>query len=39
MLDINDLGEIVAIALTSNDHFGKTYDLSGLTYTINRLVK
>ncbi len=33
MLDINDLGEIVAIALTSNDHFGKTYDLSGLTYT------
>lgn len=33
MLDINDLGEMVAIALTSETHFGKTYELSGLTYT------
>jgi uncharacterized protein YbjT (DUF2867 family) len=33
MIDINDLGEIVAIALTSDDHFGKTYELSGQTYT------
>jgi uncharacterized protein YbjT (DUF2867 family) len=33
MIDINDLGEIVAIALTSNEHFGKTYELSGKTYT------
>jgi uncharacterized protein YbjT (DUF2867 family) len=33
MLDINDLGEIVAIALTSDAHFGKIYELSGLTYT------
>ena len=33
MLDINDLGEVVALALTSDDHFGKTYELSGLTYT------
>jgi uncharacterized protein YbjT (DUF2867 family) len=33
MLDINDLGEVVAIALTNDDHFGKTYELSGQTYT------
>lgn len=33
MLDINDLGEVVALALTSDEHFGKTYELSGLTYT------
>ena len=32
-LDIADLGEIAAIALTSNDHFGKIYELSGLSYT------
>jgi uncharacterized protein YbjT (DUF2867 family) len=33
MVDINDLGEVAAMALTSNEHFGKTYTLSGLTYT------
>jgi uncharacterized protein YbjT (DUF2867 family) len=33
MLDINDLGEVVAIVLTSDEHFGKTYELSGQTYT------
>ena len=33
LLDINDLGEVVAKALTSDEHFGKTYELSGLTYT------
>jgi uncharacterized protein YbjT (DUF2867 family) len=33
MLDINDLGEVVAIALASDEHFGKTYELSGQTYT------
>ena len=33
LLDINDLGEVVATALTSDEHFGKTYELSGLTYT------
>lgn len=39
MLDINDLGEVVAIALTSDAHFGKTYELSGLTYTNDRLAE
>ncbi|NVO12312.1 MAG: NmrA family NAD(P)-binding protein [Bacteroidales bacterium] len=39
MLDINDLGELVAIALTSNLHFGKTYELSGQTYTNEILAK
>jgi uncharacterized protein YbjT (DUF2867 family) len=33
MLDINDLGEVAAIALTSEDHYGKTYELSGQTYS------
>lgn len=33
MIDINDLGEVVAIALTSEEHFGKIYELSGQTYT------
>ncbi len=33
MLDINDLGEVVAIALTSEEHFGKIYELSGQTYS------
>lgn len=33
MLDINDLGEVAAIVMTSDAHFGKTYELSGLTYT------
>jgi uncharacterized protein YbjT (DUF2867 family) len=37
MLDINDLGEVLAIALTSEDHFGKTYELSGQTYTNEEL--
>jgi uncharacterized protein YbjT (DUF2867 family) len=33
MVDINDLGEVAAIALTSDAHFGKIYELSGQTYT------
>ena len=33
MLDINDLGELAALALTSENHFGKTYELSGLAYS------
>jgi uncharacterized protein YbjT (DUF2867 family) len=33
MLDVNDLGEVAALALTGDEHFGKTYELSGLTYT------
>jgi uncharacterized protein YbjT (DUF2867 family) len=33
MLDINDLGEVAAIALTSEDHYGKTHELSGQTYS------
>ena len=33
MLDINDLGEVVAIALTSGEHFEKTYELSGQTHS------
>ena len=33
MIDINDLGEIASIALTSDEHYGKTFELSGLTYT------
>ena len=32
MVDINDLGEIAALALTTDDHFGKTYELGGLSY-------
>ena len=32
MLDIHDLGEVAALALTSENHFGKTYELSGLAY-------
>ena len=32
-IDINNLGEVVAIALTSDEHFGKIYELSGLAYT------
>ena len=32
MLDINDLGEIAAMALTCEDHFGKTYELTGMAY-------
>lgn len=39
MLDINDLGEVASIALTSDDHFGKTYELSGLTYTNEQLAE
>jgi uncharacterized protein YbjT (DUF2867 family) len=39
MLDINDLGEVVALALTSDEHFGKTYELSGITYTNEILAK
>ncbi len=33
MIDINDLGEVAAIAITSDEHFGKIYELSGQTYT------
>lgn len=33
MLDINDLGEVAALALTSEAHYGKIYELSGLVYT------
>jgi len=39
MLDINDLGEVVALALTSDEHFGKTYELSEITYTNEILAK
>lgn len=39
MVDINDLGEIAAITLTSDEHFGKTYELSGLTYTNEELAE
>ncbi|MFY7733575.1 MAG: NmrA family NAD(P)-binding protein [Bacteroidia bacterium] len=39
MLDINDLGEVAALALTSDEHFGKTYELSGLTYTNESLAE
>lgn len=39
MLDINDLGEVAAIVLNSYDHFGKTYELSGLTYTNHDLAE
>jgi uncharacterized protein YbjT (DUF2867 family) len=39
LLDINNLGEVVAVALTSDDHFGKTYELSGLTYTNEELAE
>jgi len=33
LLDINDLGKVAALALTTEDHFGKTYNLSGMAYT------
>jgi uncharacterized protein YbjT (DUF2867 family) len=36
-LDVDDLGKIAAIVLTSDDHFGKTYELSGMTYTSDEL--
>ncbi len=36
-LDVSDLGEIAAMALTTDDHFGKTYELSGLAYTGSEL--
>ncbi|TDB68013.1 SDR family oxidoreductase [Arundinibacter roseus] len=32
-LDLADLAEVAAIALTTEDHLGKIYELSGLTYT------
>ncbi len=38
-LDVTDLGEVAAIALTSDEHFGKTYELSGLTYTSEELAQ
>jgi uncharacterized protein YbjT (DUF2867 family) len=37
LLDINDLGEIAAIALTNDEHFEKTYHLTGLTYTYEQI--
>ncbi|MFN9800225.1 MAG: SDR family oxidoreductase [Bacteroidota bacterium] len=39
VLDVRDLGEIAAIALTSDDHFGKVYELSGLSYTNDELAE
>ena len=39
MLDINDLGELAALALSSEEHYGKTYELSGLTYTNQALAE
>ena len=33
MLDINDLGEVAALALVSDYHFGNKYELSGLAYS------
>ena len=33
MLDINDLGEVAAIVLSNEEHFGKIYELSGQTYS------
>jgi uncharacterized protein YbjT (DUF2867 family) len=38
-LDVTDLGEVAAIALTSEEHYGKTYELSGLTYTSEELAE
>ncbi len=39
LLDINNLGEVVAIVLTNENHFGKTYELSGLNYTNEELAE
>ena len=39
MIDINDLGEVSAIALSSDEHFGKTYVLSGQIYTNESLAE
>lgn len=39
MLDIQDLGELAAIALSNDEHFGKTYDLSGLIYSNEELAE
>jgi uncharacterized protein YbjT (DUF2867 family) len=39
MVDINDLGEVAAIALTSDNHYGKTYTFTGLTYTNEQLAE
>lgn len=39
MLDINDLGEVAALALISDQHFGRTYELSGLTYSNEELAE
>ena len=37
MLDIDNLGEVAALALTSENHYNKIYELSGLTYTNDEL--
>jgi uncharacterized protein YbjT (DUF2867 family) len=37
LVDINDLGEVAAMALTSDEHFGKTYELTGLSYTYGQI--
>ncbi|KXX67082.1 NAD(P)H-binding protein [Flammeovirga sp. SJP92] len=37
LLDVSDLGEIAAIALTSEEHYGKTYELSGLKYSNDKI--
>jgi uncharacterized protein YbjT (DUF2867 family) len=39
MIDIYDLGEIAALALTGEGHFGKTYDLSGLSYNNQEIAR
>jgi len=33
MLDVADLGKVAALALTSEEHYDKTYELTGLTYS------
>jgi len=33
LVDIDDMGEAIAEILTTEDHFGQTYEFSGLTYT------
>lgn len=37
LVDVNDIGEIAAIVMTSEEHYKKTYELSGLTYTYEEI--
>ncbi|WP_044211864.1 NAD(P)H-binding protein [Flammeovirga sp. OC4] len=39
LLDVTDLGEVAAIALTNEEHFGKTYALSGLKYSNEKVAE